>query len=87
MGFFVVVLIVFSLLAGAISDRIGRKKVQVYSSILGAFGAVLMIFAVTPVQLIAFSTFLGVGLGMFLSTNWALANEMAPAAEAGNTWV
>jgi len=83
----VVVLIVFSLLAGAISDRIGRKKVQVYSSILGAFGAVLMIFAVTPVQLIAFSTFLGVGLGMFLSTNWALANEMAPSAEAGNTWV
>ncbi|HBF40829.1 MAG TPA: hypothetical protein DDW19_03360 [Anaerolineaceae bacterium] len=83
MGFFVVVLIVFSLLAGAISDRIGRKKVQVYSSILGAFGAVLMIFAVTPVQLIAFSTFLGVGLGMFLSTNWALANEMAPSAEAG----
>ena len=83
MGIFVVVLIVFSLLAGAISDRIGRKKVQVLSSILGAFGAVLMIFAVSPTQLIAFSTFLGAGLGMFLSTNWALANEMAPSADAG----
>ncbi|MEN6570656.1 MAG: MFS transporter [Anaerolineaceae bacterium] len=83
MGVFVVVLIVFSMLAGAISDRMGRKKVQILSSILGAFGAMLMIFAVTPFQLIAFSTFLGAGLGMFLSTNWALANEMAPAAEAG----
>lgn len=83
MGIFVVVLIIFSMLAGSISDCIGRKKVQVLSSILGAFGAVLMIFAVTPVQLIAFSTILGAGLGMFLSTNWALANEMAPAAEAG----
>jgi len=83
MGVFVVVLIIFSMFAGAISDRIGRKKVQILSSILGAFGAVLMIFASTPFQLVAFSTILGAGLGIFLSTNWALANEMAPAAESG----
>ena len=83
MGVFVVVLIIFSMLAGAISDQIGRKKVQILSSILGAFGAVLMIFASTPFQLVAFSTILGAGLGIFLSTNWALANEMAPAAESG----
>jgi MFS family permease len=83
MGIFVVVLIIFTLLASIISDRLGRKKVQILSSILGAFGAILLIFAVTPVQLIGFGTFLAAGLGMFLSTNWALANEMAPAAEAG----
>ncbi len=83
MGVFVVVLIIFSLLAGVISDRIGRKRVQILSGIIGAFGAILLIFAQTPFQLVFFSTFLGMGLGIFLSTNWALANEMAPAAESG----
>ncbi len=83
MGIFVVVLIIFSLVAGGISDRIGRKKVQILSSLIGAFGAVLMIFASTPAELFIFSSILGIGLGMFLSTNWALANEMAPSGESG----
>ena len=83
MGVFVVVLIIFSLLAGVLGDRVGRKKVQILASILGSIGAVLLIFAVTPAQLIGLSTFLAAGLGMFLATNWALANEMAPSAEAG----
>lgn len=83
MGIFVVVLIIFSLVAGGISDRIGRKKVQILSSLIGAFGAVLMIFASTPAELFIFSSILGIGLGMFLSTNWALANEMAPSGECG----
>ena len=26
---------------------------------------------------------MGMGLGIFMSTNWAMANQMAPAAEAG----
>ena len=54
MGTFVVVLIIFSLLAGALGDRYGRKKIHILSGFIGAVGAVLLIFAVTPVQLIAF---------------------------------
>ena len=83
MGSFVVVLIIFSLFAGKWSDRIGRKRLQVISSFVGALGAVLMIFASTPVQLILFGIILGAGLGIFLSTNWALANEMAPLGDVG----
>ncbi|NMC85623.1 MAG: SLC45 family MFS transporter [Anaerolineaceae bacterium] len=83
MGTFVVVLIIFSLLAGALGDRYGRKKIHILSGFIGAVGAVLLIFAVTPVQLIAFGCLMGVGLGIFMSTNWAMANQMAPAAEAG----
>lgn len=83
MGSFVIVLIIFSLVAGKVSDRIGRKKLQTFSSFIGAFGAVLLIFATTPFQLIFFGSIMGVGLGIFLSTNWALANEMAPAGETG----
>ncbi len=83
MGSFVVVLIIFSLFAGKWSDRIGRKRLQIISSFVGALGAVLMIFASTPIQLILFGILLGAGLGIFLSTNWALANEMAPLVDVG----
>lgn len=83
MGSFVIVLIIFSLVAGKLSDRMGRKRLQMLSSLVGAFGAILLIFAKTPFQLIFFGSIMGVGLGIFLSTNWALANQMAPASETG----
>ena len=83
MGTFVVVLIIFSLLAGWMGDHYGRKRIHILSGFIGAFGAVLLIFATTSTQLIAFGCVMGVGLGIFMSTNWAMANQMAPSAEAG----
>ncbi len=83
MGSFVAVLIVFSLLSGRWSDKIGRKRLQIISSFVGAAGAILVIFATTPVMLIVFGSVLGAGLGIFLATNWALANQMAPAGDTG----
>jgi MFS family permease len=83
MGAFVVVLIIFSLIAGVKSDQGGRKRWQIASSFIGAFGAILLIFAKTPAQLIIFGSIMGVGLGIFLSVNWALANQMAPQGDFG----
>jgi len=83
MGSFVIVLIIFSLLSGRWSNRFGQKRLQIVSSFIGALGAVLVIFASTPFQLIAFGSILGAGLGIFLATNWALANQMAPQGDAG----
>jgi MFS family permease len=83
MAAFVTVLIVFSLLSGRWSDRIGRKRLQILSSFVGAFGAILLIFAKNPTQLILFGSILGAGLGIFLATNWALANQMAPKGDVG----
>jgi MFS family permease len=83
MGTFVVVLIIFSLLAGALGDKYGRKRIHILSGIIGAVGAVLLIFASTPTQLILFGSVMGVGLGIFMSTNWAMANQMASGADAG----
>lgn len=83
MGSFVIVLIIFSLLSGRWSDKIGRKKLHIISSFIGAVGAVMMIFASNPVQLIAFGSVLGAGMGIFLATNWALANQMAPKGDVG----
>ncbi len=83
MGSFVIVLIIFSLLSGRWSNRFGQKRLQIVSSFIGAAGAILVIFAVTPFQLIAFGSILGAGLGIFLATNWALANQMAPKGDSG----
>ena len=83
MGSFVVVLIIFSLISGANSDKGGRKRWQIASSIIGAFGAILLIFANSPTQLLIFGSIMGVGLGIFLSVNWALANQMAPKGDFG----
>jgi len=83
MGTFVVVLIIFSLLAGFLGDRYGRKRIHIISGFIGAAGAILLIFAATPTELILYGCVMGTGLGIFMSTNWAMANQMAPAAEAG----
>jgi len=83
MGIFVVVLISVSLLSGYLGDHYGRKRMHILSGVVGAVGAVLLIFARTPLQLILFSCFMGIGLGLFMTTNWAMANQMAPASEAG----
>ena len=83
MGSFVIVLMIFSLFSGRWSDKIGRKRLQIASSYVGALGSILIIFATTPFQLILFGSILGAGLGIFLATNWALANQMAPAGDVG----
>jgi len=83
MGFFVVVLIIFSLVAGVLSDKHGRKKLHYVSSIIGALGAVLLIFAKTATELLIYGSIMGVGLGIFLSVNWAFANDIAPKGDAG----
>jgi len=83
MGAFVIVLIIFTLLAGWLGDRYGRKRIHIISGFIGAAGAVLLIFANTPTLLIAYGSVMGVGLGIFMSTNWAMANQMSSGAEAG----
>jgi MFS family permease len=83
MGSFVIVLMIFSLFSGRWSDKIGRKRLQIASSYVGVLGSILIIFATTPFQLILFGSILGAGLGIFLATNWALANQMAPAGDVG----
>ena len=83
MGSFVVVLIIFSLVAGVLSDKRGRKKLLYLSSVIGAIGAVLLIFASTAAELLIYGSIMGVGLGIFLSVNWAFANDMAPQGDAG----
>ena len=42
-----------------------------------------MLFATDMRGLTVFGSLLGAGIGLFLTSNWALANSLAPEGEAG----
>jgi MFS family permease len=79
----VLALIAFSVLAGFLSDRIGRKPVHILAAGLVAGGSLLMLTARTPAAVLGVDCILGAGIGLFLTANWALANDLAPAGEGG----
>ena len=76
-------LIAFALLGGWLGDRLGHKRVLLVASAIGAIGCLLMLWARTPLTLLAYGSVAGAGTGLFITANWALANQLAPAAQAG----
>ena len=78
-------MIVFALLGGRLGDRLaaGHHKVLYLAGGLSAAGYLLLLLARTPATLLAFGAVLGMGLGLFLTANWALANQLAPLQSAG----
>ena len=76
-------LVAFSLVGGWLGDRLGHKRVTYLACLVGGLGCFLLLWASTPGLLLAFGIVFGIGIGLFLTANWALANELAPPAEAG----
>jgi Na+/melibiose symporter-like transporter len=78
--------------AGHLSDKIGRKTMNILSALLGAAGAFLLIFARGKVlftimglefnDVFLYGSIIGVSAGIFLSANWALAIDLIPKDEA-----
>ncbi|HEY71226.1 MAG TPA: SLC45 family MFS transporter [Anaerolineae bacterium] len=83
MAIIVLSLIAFSLVAGYLCDRFGRKPMHVIAAILAALGSLLMTTAHSAGAVLGFGSLIGAGIGIFLSANWALANDLAPLSEAG----
>ena len=76
-------LIAFAVAGGWLGDRFGHKRMSMAASIVGALGCFLLLWARTPASLLVFGSVLGIGIGLFLTANWALANELAPPEQAG----
>jgi MFS family permease len=78
--------------AGHLSDRIGRKRMNIFSALLGAVGAFLLLFARGNVLLtvmgleindvLLYGGVIGLSAGVYLSANWALATDLIPKEEA-----
>ncbi len=69
--------------AGALSDRWGRKRLVIFSGLLGALGAVMLMGAGNLTQVLVDGAMIGISIGIFLSVNWAWGTDMVPAGEAG----
>ncbi len=78
---------------GVLSDRLGKKLLVFISSVLGAIGAFLMVFAngrtllrlggFPLMDILLFGSLIGLSAGIFLSANWALATDLIPKEEGG----
>ncbi len=76
-------LVALAVAGGWLSDRFGEYHMLVAAGVLGIAGSLLLLLAHNATTLILFGSVLGAGIGLFLTANWALANRLAPAAEAG----
>ncbi len=76
-------LVTFALLGGWIGDKIGHKRVQYAASALASVGCLLLLMARDANTLLITGGITGVGIGLFITANWALLNRFAPLAEAG----
>jgi MFS family permease len=75
--------IVLVLIGGWLTDRFGAKKILYGASFLTAAGMILMLLTKDIRALAIFGSVVGAGIGLFLTSNWALANRLAPREEAG----
>lgn len=76
-------LVMLVLLGGWLTDKYGAKKILAIATFIAAIGIFLMVFAKDMRGLFIFGSILGAGIGLFLTSNWALANSLAPEVEAG----
>jgi Na+/melibiose symporter-like transporter len=73
----------FSVAGGWLGDRFGHRLISNIASLIGGLGCILMLWARTPGTLLIFGGIFGLGIGLFLTANWAIANQLAPTDQAG----
>ena len=70
-------------IAGWVSDRVGRKPVVMAGAIGAAISTLWMLTADDSIQVLVIASVIAATVGVLLSANWALANELADENQAG----
>jgi MFS family permease len=79
--------LIAALPSGWLSDRFGTKRLVGVGGIVALVGTVVLVLTrtVPSVPLIYVGgAIIGVGAGLFMTSNWALGTELAPREEAGH---
>jgi MFS family permease len=75
-------LVIVSIPAGWLADRIGRKPLIVAAGLIAAAGTVVILVAHDLTFITIAVVIIGIGIGMFLAANWALITDIVPRNEA-----
>ena len=75
-------LIVVALPSGWLADRVGRKPLLIASGLVAALGTLLLLLARETLLLTIAGVIVGLGVGTFISANWALVTDIVPREEA-----
>jgi len=67
--------------AGRLSDRIGRKPIGIFAGLLASLGVLVIILSHSYAAILVAAGILGIAIGAFSSTNWALATDLATRGE------
>ena len=76
-------LVIMALLGGWLTDRFGAKPVLAAASLITATGCLLLLLISDQNTLVLVGSVIGFGMGLFLTSNWALANQLSPSNESG----
>jgi MFS family permease len=69
-------------IAGWLADRVGRLPLMLLGAGASALGVLLLMAANSAVQMLLFGSLMSVGSALFAASNWALAADLVPRAEA-----
>jgi MFS family permease len=69
--------------AGWLSDQIGRKPVVISGAIGAAIGSIAILYTNNATEVVLVASVIGASVGVVLSANWALANELGTAGREG----
>jgi MFS family permease len=76
------VLLLVTIPSGWLADRVGRRPLVAIAGVLAACGVGVILVARTPGLIVAAGALVGLGVGTFLSANWALVTDIVPEGEA-----
>src|SRR3990172_1861758 len=76
-------LVITALVGGWLSDRLGPRLILIAASIITGLGCFLLLLVTDQSSLVVMGSVIGVGMGLFLTSNWTIATQLAPGKEAG----
>jgi MFS family permease len=75
-------LLLVALPSGWLADRVGRKPLVFAAGMIATVGTLIILVARDVNLITAAASLIGIGIGIFLSANWALVTDIVPRAEA-----
>lgn len=90
----VIAMLLISLVAGLLSDHLGRRPVNALGGLFAAAGAFVLLFVrnvpwinasfISISDLAVAGGLIGIGMGLFGSANWAWAIDLTPPGQAAH---